>query len=139
MTIYKGWNAVIEKDGLTIGYVTNGDVNVDRTLEPYFEIQSRKVSRFVEGAPSITGKLSKIWIDTNLLNLLVGSGTLTSFDLKVKVGSMWVLLNDCKWAKGALQIPQDGWLEESYDFMAMGMTTGVGGGLKIGTWHFGKD
>ena len=122
MPLYKGWNAIILKNDTPIGYATNLEVNIDRALETYFEIQNRKAQRIVEGSASIVGKLTKAWIDTDFLTFLTGSGTLDYFDLKVQVGGtdgMQLYLYDCKFAKGNINVPQDGFLTEDYDILAL--------------------
>jgi hypothetical protein len=123
MPLYKGWNAIILKNDTPIGHATNLEVNIDRALETYFEIQNRKAQRIVEGSASIVGKLTKAWIDTDFLTLLTGSGTLDYFDLKVQVGGgingMQLSLYNCKFAKGNINVPQDGFLTEDYDILAL--------------------
>ena len=118
MPLYKGHNAIIKKDGSTIGYVTDIEINLDRSVEPYFSIQSRIASEFVEGVYVVNGRISKAWIDLLFLDLLQGTPELDSFELEVLLPTMKIKLENCKISKGSLRIPQDGFLSEEYDFIA---------------------
>jgi len=124
--VYKGWNAKIYKEGVLIGYCDSASVDIATGLDPYYEIGSRTPSYLTEGNQEITGSISKAWIDINYLNLVIGTGSLTEFDLTFKAytsGAPWIYLYDCKFESGSLDIPQDGVLTESYDFRAK--TVGV--------------
>ena len=117
--MYKGHNAVLLKDGEPIGLVKDVELNIDKSLEPYFSIQARSASKLVEGVAQISGRFSKAWINTDFLDYLVGNPALTSFDLAVELSTMRVTLYDCSMSKGAVPIPQDGFLKEDYDFIAL--------------------
>jgi len=118
LTVYKGWNATIKKDGLEIGYVTEVTVDIDESLEAYYEIKGHFPVRLQEGPYIVTAKLSRAWINTDYLALLQ-SDTLPEFDLTVSIGSLYtVKLYSCKFTKGAVAIPQDGFLKEDYDIVA---------------------
>ena len=121
--VYKGWNAKIYKDGVLIGYCDSASVDIATGLDPYYEIGSRVPSYLTEGNQEVTGSISKAWIDTDYLALVVGTSTLTEFDLVFKAsssqsGAPWIYCYDCKFESGSLDIPQDGVLTESYDFRA---------------------
>jgi len=124
MAVYKGWNAKIYKDGLEIGLAESASVEIATNLEPFYEMGSRYAVELKEGNEEITGSISKAWIDTNYLDLLLvpeGESTLTDFDLCFEIAganSICLYAYDCKFEKGSLDIPQDGFLKEDYDFRA---------------------
>jgi len=118
MVLYKGWNCKIYRSdlGVQIGYADSASVDIATNLEPYYEIGSRTPADLIAGNQEVTGSISKAWIDTNYLQLVTGTSSLTEFDLCFEVGSMKVYVYDCKFEKGSLDIPQDGFLKEDYDF-----------------------
>ena len=118
MTVFKGWNAKIYKDGIQIGLADSASVEIATNLEAYYEIGSRVPTDLVEGNQEVTGSISKAWIDTNYLSLVAASSTLTSFDLCFEVGDLKLYCYDCKFERGSVDIPQDGFLKEDYDFRA---------------------
>lgn len=124
MAVYKGWNAKIYQDGTEIGYCDSVSVDVATGLEPYYEIGSRQPKALVAGNEEITGSMSRAWIDTAMLALLSsGNMELTQFDLTFQAGSggdaMYVYLYDCKFETGTVDIPQDGFLTQDFDFRAL--------------------
>ena len=121
MAVYKGWNAKIYKDGVQVGYSDSASVEIASNLEGFFELGSRTAVELTEGNEEISGSFSKAWIDKNYLSLVTSSGALTEFDLCFTLGTgpdVYVYCYDCKFDKGSLDIPQDGFLKESYDFKA---------------------
>lgn len=128
MPIYKGWNAKIILDGTEVGKVQQVKIDIDHSLEAYFEAGNRQTVNIVEGPLHITGSLRRAWVDITYLNLISGSGALSSFDLYIEVwnkpasGSdslaMGLYVYDCKFSKGTITIPQDGVLTEDYNFIA---------------------
>lgn len=120
--VFKGWKAKILIDGNEIGYAESVSVEISTGVEPYYEIGSRSPATIVEGNEEITGSISKAWINTDYLTLCTGATGLTFFDLVFKAGEAsgapWVYLYDCKFETGSLDIPQDGFLTEDYDFRA---------------------
>jgi len=120
MPVYKGWNAKIYKDGVQIGYCDSASVEIATNLEAFYEMGSRQPVDIVEGNEEVTGSLSKAWIDKHYLSLVTGSGSLSSFDLCFKVGTSGPMIYcyNCKFERGSVDIPQDGFLKEDYDFRA---------------------
>lgn len=118
MGAYKGWNAKLYKDGCVIGSVKEVRVDIDHSLEYYFEAGTRVAATTIEGPMNIKGRMSRAWIDTTYLSLLNNSDVLDTFILYVTVGSMTLFLYDCKFNKGSITVPQDGFLTEDYDFLA---------------------
>ena len=125
MPVYRGWNAKIYFQGVEIGYVTEVRIEVDRSVEPYFEAFTRQASTVVEGPIQIMGRFRRAWVDVTYLSLLTSTETLSTFDLTVKVGSRGptVYLYNCKFKKGTITVPQDGFLTEDYDFFATSLAT----------------
>lgn len=121
MTIYKGWNAKLYYNGGEIGHATDIKVDIDHSLELYFEAGSRVPALSIEGPINIAGKLSRAWIDNTYLSLLSGTSTLTSFTISVNVNSRYLYLYNCKFKKGSVAVPQDGILTEDYDFIALSL------------------
>lgn len=122
MTVHKGWNAKLWKDGVQVGYADSASVEINSNLEGFFELGSRHAVALAEGNEGISGSFSKAWIDTNYLNLVSSERELTEFDLCFTIGQgpdIYVYCYDCKFERGALDIPQDGFLKEDYDFLAM--------------------
>jgi len=120
MPVYKGWKAKIYKDGFPIGHVSDIKVDIDHSLEYYFEAGARVASLTIEGPLNIKGKMGKAWVDTNYLSLLSNTGTLGTFTLALQVNTsvMTLYLYNCKFNKGGITVPQDGFLTEDYDFLA---------------------
>ena len=125
MTVFKGWNAQIYFGTISpysqIGYADSASVEVSTNMEPFYAIGSRQSVQIVEGNEEVTGSFSRAWIDIGYLSLLApGNVALTEFDLVFQIGANGpkVYCYDCKFERGALDIPQDGILKEDYDFQA---------------------
>ena len=120
MTVLKGWNAEIYYEGTKIGFAESASVEIATGVEPYYEIGSRLPKELVPGNQEVTGSISKAWINTDYLALVVPSGTLTSFTLAFKASTAGptVYAYGCVFETGSLDIPQDGFLTEDYDFRA---------------------
>jgi len=127
MSVYKGWNAEIYKDGTKIGFAESASVEISTGVEPYYQIGSRAPATLVPGNQEVTGSISKAWINLDFLDLVTGTSTMTSFDLVFKAdpNGPWIYCYDCLFETGALDIPQDGFLTEDYDFRATSVATRV--------------
>lgn len=125
LPVYRGWNAKIYYEGVEIGYVTEVRIEIDHSVEPYFETFTRQASTLVEGPIQIMGKFRRAWVDVTYLSLLTSTESLSTFDLAVKVGTRGptVYLYNCKFKKGTIVVPQDGFLTEDYDFIATSLAT----------------
>lgn len=125
--VFKGWKAKILINGNEIGNCDAVSLEITTGVEPYYGIGSREPVTLVEGNEEITGTMSKVWVNKTYLNLCTGATGLTFFDLIFKAGeaagSPWVYVYDCKFETGSLDIPQDGFLTEDYDFRAMSIFT----------------
>lgn len=134
--VYKGWNAsiYIRTGGGAWNLVGKADsvrVEIATGIEPYYSIGSRTPSTLVEGNEEITGSLSRVWVNIDYLALLgAGGTTLTAFDLVFQAGGAtgdsgapWIYVYDCKFETGTIEVPQDGFLTEDYDFRAVSIHT----------------
>jgi len=128
MPVYRGWNAKILIDGTEVGRVQQVRVDIDHSLEAYFEAGTRNAQQIIEGPINITGSFKRAWIDTTYLSLISGTSSLSSFDLYIEVwnkpaGSSSSLafglyVYNCKLGKGSITVPQEGILTEDYTFIA---------------------
>lgn len=127
MATYKGWNAKVYKDSFPIGFVKEVRVDLDHSLEYYFEAGNRIAAKTIEGPINIKGRIAKAWVDTTYLSLLNNSDVLETFTLALNVGNsdMVLYLYDCKFNKGSIAVPQDGFLTEDYDFIATSFFIGL--------------
>lgn len=134
-TVYRGINAKISIGGIEVGCASEVSVDIDRELEEYFEIDTPFPYSLVEGTQRISGSLKHVWVNTYYLALLVRNPTspstiLNEFALTFRAnrdGSGPIIyLYNCKFNKVKVNIPQDGWLEEDYDFMALSAALGTG-------------
>lgn len=121
MTVYKGWNAKVLKDGIEIGLCESASVEIATGIEAYYQIGSRTPAELVEGNQEVTGSISRAWINKNYLQLVTGTGSLSDFELRFEIGTgpaLAVYCYNCKFESGSIDIPQDGVLMEDYDFRA---------------------
>lgn len=145
-TVYKGWNAKIlicpklgesaacsiVADWEEIGCCESVSVDITANLESYYYIGNKTPYAIIPGNLEITGSLSKAWVHVKLLQILIGAhpGGLTSFNLIFRAGedasAPWIKLTGCRLESGTIDIPQDGWLMEDYDFRAESIEVGVG-------------
>ena len=128
-TVYKGWNAVIYKDGVALGTVSDVSIDVDAAIETYYEAGNRNLARVIPGPIAIVGRMSKAFVNTAYL-ALVSEQTpdsqttgfyfiLNDFTLYFRVGASFALYAyNCSFKKASITIPQDGFLKEDYDFIA---------------------
>jgi hypothetical protein len=133
--IFKGWQAKIFIQGLEIGCCKNVTVNYDSPIEPYYEIENPNMVPITSidqlGLVAISGTITRAWVNTYYLKLLFGGVVPvipnTEFDLVLQasneIGDPMLYLYQCRFTKGTINIPASGWLEESYDFIAMSAHT----------------
>lgn len=131
--VFKGWNAriYIRRGTLAweqVGFCESVSLEIATGVEPYYGIGQRVPETLVEGNEEITGSMSRAWVNVDYLTLLgAGGTTLTRFDLVFQAGAVtgagapapWVYVYDCKFETGSVDIPQDGFLTEDYDFRAI--------------------
>lgn len=130
--IFKGWQATIFIQGIPIGCCKNVTVDYDSPIEPYYEIENPNMVHFDSsedhlGLVTISGTITRAWINTYYLKLLFGGAVPiipnAEFDMVLKAsdesGAPMLYLYQCRFTKGTINIPANGWLEESYDFIAM--------------------
>lgn len=130
--VFKGWNAkiFIRTGGgawAEVGFADSVSLEIATNVEPYYGIGSRQPETLVEGNEEITGSLSRAWVNKDYLSLLgAGGNALTEFDLVFQAGATtgasgapWIYVYNCKFETGSVDVPQDGFLTEDYDFRAM--------------------
>jgi len=135
--VFKGWNAKIYiRVGAAawqeVGQAESVTLEIATGVEPYYGIGSRQPATLVEGNEEITGTLSRAWVNVDYLALMgAGGNALTAFDLVFKVGATttktgpWVYVYSCKFETGSVDVPQDGFLTEDYDFRAISIATSL--------------
>jgi len=138
--VFKGWNAKIyirtDAGWNEVGFAESVTLEIATGVEPYYGIGSRQPATLVEGNEEITGTLTRAWVNVDYLTLLgAGGAALTEFDLLFKAGEVagfpaseqpWVYVYNCKFETGSLDVPQDGFLTEDYDFRAMSVHITMG-------------
>jgi len=119
-TVKKGVKAFLFKEGVQVGTVQELKVTFQRDVEGYFSINSRTSSNIKEGKLNVSGSIKKAWIDKATLALVCDSGTLVDFELKFEIeGEFYVYFWDCLFTKGAITIPQDGFITETLEFIGL--------------------
>ena len=136
--VFKGWNArIFVRTGAgawqQVGQADSVSIEIATGVEPYYGIGTRIPETLVEGNEEITGSMSRAWVNVDYLALLGAGGlALTAFDLVFQAGVVagvpgpWIYVYDCKFETGSLDIPQDGFLTEDYDFRAISIHTEMG-------------
>jgi len=135
--VFKGWNASIyvrvgSGAWQLVGQADSVSIEIATGVEPYYGIGQRIPETLVEGNEEITGSLSRAWVNVDYLALLGAGGVaLTEFDLVFQAGTQagpgpWVYVYNCKFETGTVDIPQDGFLTEDYDFRAISVHTVMG-------------
>jgi len=124
--VYKGWNAKIFKDGVQIGSCSEVTIDIDSSLKPYYPSKSRIPAKILEGGEKISAKIKKLWIDTDWLQLVSGSNTLTDFDLSCTIyyggsSQFSVTLHDCKVKHILLSVPL-GFITEDVEVVASSLS-----------------
>ena len=133
--IFKGWQAKIFINDLEIGCCKNVNITYESSVEPYYSIDDPNMYQVTSvdqlGLVSISGTLNRAWVNPYYLRLLFGGNVPiipnTEFDMVLQAseeaGSPMLYLYNCRFTKGTINIPANGWLEESYDFIALRAST----------------
>jgi hypothetical protein len=111
-------------------------VDYNYSLEPYYSIEDPNVNPFELGnlgLVEVSGTIEKAWINTYYLRLLFGGDSLTfpnaEFDMRlqasIEMNTPVFYLYKCRFKKGSINIPANGVLEESYDFIAQSAGTSI--------------
>lgn len=132
--VHKGWQAKIKMSGIEVGICRSVSVDFESSVEVYYEIEN-PIMRLIytqdqSGTIKVSGSMKMAWINPYYLNLLIqrnADGSLpsnTSFDLVLKAANVdapEIFLYNCRFTKGSISIPANGWLEEEYDFISLGI------------------
>ena len=129
--IFRGWNAKIFFGDLEIGVAKSVNVDYESSIIPYYAIEDPNiypVSTVDQLDPvKISGSIKRAWLNSYYLRLLIGGSSQTLpgtfvFDLRLMAfeeeGSPVFYLYNCRFNKGSISISPDGWIEESFDFIA---------------------
>jgi hypothetical protein len=112
-------------------------VDYNTPVEPYYSIEDPNMyhhpvaSADEFGLIEISGTIEKAWVNIYYLRLLLGGVGPTvpnfEFDMRLQASSdpdsPILYLYNCRFKKGSISIPANGWLEESYDFIAFSAGT----------------
>ena len=120
----KGHMAILMYQGVSIGYSESVSVDITRNVDPFYEHGDPRPVKLVEGNEEITGSISRAWVDWQLLNCILLSGTtgLPGYlDVYIKLRGAdlnYLYLSNVKFGDTSLDIPQDGFLMQDVDFRA---------------------
>lgn len=135
--VFKGWQAKIFIHDLEIMDCKSVSVEYNSPVEPYYSIEDPNMLPIILvdqlGLVDVSGTISKAWANVYYLRLLFGGDILTipnaEFDMRLQSssdGNAPVLyLYKCRFKKGTINIPANGWLEESFDFIANSAGAGM--------------
>lgn len=128
MTIYRGKDAKVKKNGIVIGLVSEVKVDISRDLVSYYSINSRETQEIVKGKESVTGSLKRFYVNKELMELVCESGTLDSFDLALRVSSdninfLNLYLYYCKFTNGSVKVSTGEVLTEDFEFIGKTYST----------------
>lgn len=133
---FKGWQAKIFINDLEIGCCNHVSVDYSSSIEPYYEIENPNMIPITSidqfGLIEISGSIERAWINIYYLRLLFGGDTLTipnaEFDMILQASDQAeapvLYLYKCRFKKVNIKIPTNGWIEESFDFIANSAGTG---------------
>lgn len=129
MTVVKGWSAEIYIDGGKVGQAQEINVDVDSSVEFYHIANDKIPARLIDGPIKIQGTMKRAWINSSYLSLITGLTEMSYFDLTLKVKTpssgadlTTLYLYDCKFNKGSVKVPQDGFLTSDMSFVALKAT-----------------
>ena len=120
----KGHMAILMYQGVSIGYSESVSVDITRNVDPFYEHGDPRPVKLVEGNEEITGSISRAWVDWQLLNCILLSGTTALpgyLDIYIKLRGAdlnYLYLSNVKMGDTSLDIPQDGFLMQDVDFRA---------------------
>lgn len=129
----RGSDAKIKIGELEIGCASEVNVRINKEVEEYYSVENPLV-RLVEGAHKIEGSIRKAWVNTYYLRLLGMSEDGFSWDSSKEftlefrarrdiINPQTITLYNCRFTRSRISIPQSGWLEEEYDFIAKRVST----------------
>ena len=126
--IARGWQAKIKIDDIEVGTATDVTVRITKDIEEYYSIES-PIVKLVEGPHRIEGSIRKAWVNVYYLRLLgvtdegFSWDNSTPFNLEIRarrdiINPQSLFLYNCRFTRARITVPQSGWLEEEYDFIA---------------------
>jgi len=120
----KGHMAILLYNGVSIGYSESVSFDITRSVDPFFEHGNPRPVTLTEGNEELTGSISRAWVDWQLLNCILVSGTGElpgNLDIYIKFRGAdldFLYLSEVKISDTSLDIPQDGFLMQDVDFRA---------------------
>jgi len=117
----KGYTAKIYVEGIELGCANDVTIDYDRDLQEYFSIEERTPTALFEGKHKITVKIKKAVINTDLLELIIGTGVLTAFDLQIVAPTSAITIT-VKPSHGRINVPQDGIISEEHEYIGTAIT-----------------
>lgn len=128
--VYKGWYAVLKKDGSTVADCRNISFEVNRNTEMYYGIGSSTAIDHMVGTFEITGSMEITWQDNSYVSLIQDTnGKLTSFTLEIDLGSgsgvPYIKLNGVYIKSISMDITPDDPLTQKVEFVAQSLEVGT--------------
>jgi hypothetical protein len=114
----------------TVGYATGISITHNPNLEAFYEVGSREPKVIKEGNIEITGTVDRAFVDRDMLGKESYTGELGEFTLEVYPegvgeGKPKITLSGVKFSGWTFDMPQDGWITESSDFIAKSIAVGT--------------
>jgi len=145
MTVYRGQYAEITPGGAAsgkLGRAASWTIDITGNFEPYFEVGKRFAVDGLQGNLEVTGTISHVWLNVDLINLLLeeteglSSFSLMCYPSKPSAGDPYIYIKCAYPVSSSIDIPQDGWIMEDIDWVAISpdgtlkgmIETGVSGG-----------
>lgn len=134
---YKGWEVTLQyKDSsgtppawTTVGRASSVSVEVSGGLERVYGIGERDPVVIKEGRREISGTVEKMFVDTTWYEAMAGtSGVQPNWQIRCNIGTgsdYTVVLQGVKFDTWSMDLPQDDYIVESIDFVALTIGTGT--------------
>jgi hypothetical protein len=122
MTVYRGNTAHIyikfgSDDQMELAVCKDVTVEIATGVEAYYSTSSISPSSLIDGPIQIAGKINQAWINIYYVGL-IDNIPLNEFTLCLHTDTVELYCYSCKFRKGSINIPQDGFVMEDYEFVA---------------------
>jgi hypothetical protein len=129
MPTYRGSGAQVLIAGTTVGFAESASVEISKPIEVFYQIGSIAPIRIAaSNLEPVSGSLSRLWVDNSVLTFVgATAGALPStVDIVIKVaaetGAPIISITSAMFTRGAIDVPQDGWITTDLDFEALAYT-----------------
>jgi hypothetical protein len=113
MSAKRFWEGHIYKGAAEIGYA-NGTFSVDRGTQYFQQIGDYDLTARRDATREITVSIDHGYVDQALFGSLVtGANALYTFDIHASFSSFAMKFSGCNIESWELEVPQDGWIQES--------------------------